>query len=46
VEIDLPDKNNKTPLMLAIGRKHEKIVSYLKKETEKQSSIIPKFDIW
>ncbi|ESO88486.1 hypothetical protein LOTGIDRAFT_219211 [Lottia gigantea] len=46
VEIDLADKNNKTPLMLALGRKHESIVQYLKKEARFRTSILPRIDIW
>ena len=46
VEIDLADKNGKTPLMLAVGRKHEKVVQYLKKETSVRSKLLPKIDIW
>ncbi|XP_050417022.1 uncharacterized protein LOC126830658 [Patella vulgata] len=46
VEINLADKNNKTPLMLAIGRKHEDIVNYLKKEARFRTSILPRIDFW
>ena len=28
MELDIADKNGKTPLMLAMGRKHSKIVSF------------------
>ena len=46
VEIDLADKNGKTPLMLAVGRKHEGIVSYLKKEAQFRTSVLPRIDFW
>ena len=46
VEYDLPDKNGKTPMMLAVGRKHEKIVSFFKKHAKQRTSLIPKIDIW
>ncbi|XP_013072501.1 uncharacterized protein LOC106059420 isoform X1 [Biomphalaria glabrata] len=46
VEIDIPDVNGKTPLQLAIGRKHDKIVNYLKKEVQTRNSILPRIDCW
>ncbi|XP_046576707.1 probable protein S-acyltransferase 23 isoform X1 [Haliotis rubra] len=46
VEIDLADKNSKTPLMLAVGRKHENIISYLKKEARFKASVFPRIDCW
>ena len=46
VEIDLADKNGKTPLMLAVGRKHDAIVSYLKKEAQFRTSVLPRIDFW
>lgn len=46
VEIDLQDKNGKTPLMLAVGRKHDNIVAYLKKEAKFRNSILPRIDFW
>ncbi|KAL8604074.1 hypothetical protein ACOMHN_024899 [Nucella lapillus] len=46
VEIDLADKNGKTPLMLAVGRKHEDVVGYLKKEAKFRNSILPRIDFW
>lgn len=46
VEIDLADKNGKTPLMLAVGRKHDAIVSYLKKEAKFRTSVLPRIDFW
>ncbi|XP_041356884.1 palmitoyltransferase AKR1-like isoform X2 [Gigantopelta aegis] len=46
VDIDLPDKNGKTPIMLATGRKHENIIIYLKKETKFRTSFFPRIDIW
>lgn len=46
VEIELPDKNGKTPLMLAMGRKHEAVISYLKRETKQRKSLFPRFDFW
>ena len=42
----MADKNGKTPLMLAAGRKHEAIVNYLKKEARFRSSILPRLDFW
>ena len=45
-EIDIADKNGKTPLMLAVGRKHEKIIHFLKKESRTRNSLMPKIDIW
>ncbi|XP_078602181.1 uncharacterized protein LOC144876588 [Branchiostoma floridae x Branchiostoma japonicum] len=47
VEVDLEDKNGKTPLMLAIGRKHHSIEAYLKNRLERKRTILgsmPKFD--
>ncbi|XP_036360505.1 probable protein S-acyltransferase 23 isoform X2 [Octopus sinensis] len=46
VEVDLPDKNGKTPLMLAMGRKHEAVISYLKRESKQRKSLFPRFDFW
>ncbi|CAL1539768.1 unnamed protein product [Lymnaea stagnalis] len=46
VEVDIPDNNGKTPLQLALGRKHDKIVSYLKKEVQTRNSILPRIDCW
>nr|KAG5707786.1 hypothetical protein BaRGS_015946 [Batillaria attramentaria] len=46
VEIDLADKNGKTPLMLAVGRKHEPVVAYLKKEAQYRNSVLPRIDCW
>ena len=46
VEINLVDKNGKTPLMLATGRKHDRVVSYLKKEMKRRNSFIPRIDAW
>ncbi|CAH1776296.1 unnamed protein product [Owenia fusiformis] len=46
VEIELPDKNGKTPIMLAMGRKHEDIVIYLKKKAQNKNRLIPKIDFW
>ena len=45
-EIDLVDKNGKTPLMLATGRKHLKVIEYLKKRLGAKNNMIPKIDIW
>ncbi|KAK7097163.1 uncharacterized protein [Littorina saxatilis] len=46
VEIDLADKNGKTPLMLAVGRKHDQIIRYLKKEAKFRTSVLPRIDFW
>jgi len=46
VDINVSDKNGKTPLMLAVGRKHEKVIAYLKKELKQRSSLIPRIDAW
>ncbi|KAK3778765.1 hypothetical protein RRG08_013036 [Elysia crispata] len=46
VEVDQADNNGKTPLMLAIGRKHDSLVSYLKKEIKSRSSLLPRIDCW
>ncbi|XP_059170532.1 uncharacterized protein LOC131952064 isoform X1 [Physella acuta] len=46
VEIDIPDNNGKTPLQLALGRKHDAIVSYLKNEVQSRNSILPRIDCW
>ncbi len=46
VDFDIADKNGKTPLMLAVGRKHDKIIHFLKKHAKQRSSLLPKIDIW
>ncbi|XP_045204068.1 uncharacterized protein LOC123556979 isoform X2 [Mercenaria mercenaria] len=46
VELGLPDKNGKTPLMLATGRKHIAVIDYLKAELKQKSSFMPKIDFW
>ncbi|WAQ98548.1 ZDHC2-like protein, partial [Mya arenaria] len=46
VDIGLPDKNGKTPLMLASGRKHTAVVDYLKAELKQKNSFLPKIDFW
>ena len=46
VEINLADKNGKTPLMLATGRKHIPVIDYLKAEIKQKSSLLPKIDFW
>ena len=46
VEINLRDKNGKTPLMLATGRKHDKVIMYLQKELKQRNSLIPRIDAW
>ncbi|KAJ8298448.1 hypothetical protein KUTeg_024979 [Tegillarca granosa] len=45
VEVDLPDKNGKTPIMLATGRKHEDVVDYLKRQVKMKNSLLPKIDL-
>ncbi|XP_067944203.1 uncharacterized protein [Watersipora subatra] len=44
VEVDLSDKNGKTPYMLAVGRKYNDIASYLKKRADHKQSVLQKFD--
>lgn len=46
VDINIYDKNGKTPLMLAIGRKHDKVIGYLRKELKQRNSFIPRIDTW
>ena len=46
VDISAPDKNGKTPLMLAVGRKHDAVIAYLRKELKRRSSLIPRIDGW
>ncbi|XP_052795089.1 uncharacterized protein LOC128228063 isoform X1 [Mya arenaria] len=46
VDIGLPDKNGKTPLMLASGRKHTAVVDFLKAELKQKNSFLPKIDFW
>ena len=46
VEINVADKNGKTPLMLAKGRKHEKVIAYLQKELKQRNSFISRIDSW
>lgn len=46
VDIDHADKNGKTPLLLAKGRKHDKIVHYLTKQAKVRNSILPRLDFW
>jgi len=46
VDINVSDKNGKTPLMLAVGRKHEEVITYLNKELKQRSSLIPRIDAW
>lgn len=45
VDMKIVDKKGKTPLMLATGRKHETVVTYLKKEFKQRSSLFPKVDL-
>jgi len=42
----LADKNGKTPLMLATGRKHGQVIVYLRKELKQRNSLIPRIDAW
>lgn len=44
VEVELADKNGKTPLMLAHGRRHEEVCDYLQRQIKKKRSILPKID--
>lgn len=44
VEIEIADRNGKTPLMLAHGRKHEEVCDYLQRQLKKKKSILPKID--
>lgn len=44
VEIDIADKNGKTPLTLAHGRKHEEVCDYLQRQLKKKNSLMPKID--
>lgn len=46
VDIDVVDSNGKTPMMLALGRKHDQIVLYLKDELKHQQSMIPRINLW
>jgi len=46
VDIDVTDKNGKTPLMLAKGRKHEKVIAYLQKQLKHRKSLISRIDMW
>ncbi|CAG5120937.1 unnamed protein product, partial [Candidula unifasciata] len=46
VEVNLPDNNGKTPLQLAIGRKHDAVVNYLKVELQDRNSLLPRIDWW
>ncbi|XP_052255507.1 uncharacterized protein LOC127861166 isoform X2 [Dreissena polymorpha] len=46
VDIALADKNGKTPLMLATGRKHTAVMDYLKAELKQKNSFLPKIDFW
>ena len=48
VVIDEADTNGKTPLMLAVGRKHYTVIKYLKDELNMNSGFcfIPKLDMW
>lgn len=45
VEINIEDKHQKTPLMLALGRKHTNIVNYLKEHAKQRTSFLPKIDL-
>ena len=42
----MADKKGKTPLALAMGRHHDKIVQYLKKESRRRVSLLPQLDAW
>lgn len=46
VDVGLADKNGKTPLMLATGRKHFPVVDYIKAELKSKNSFMPKIDFW
>ena len=45
VDLDIKDKNGKTPYMLAAGRKHEEVVTFLKKHIDKSNSVLAKIDL-
>ncbi|KAF6027765.1 hypothetical protein EB796_013929 [Bugula neritina] len=45
IELDLKDKNGKTPYLLAAGRKHDKVMTYLKKKIDKNHSILGKVEL-
>ncbi|XP_033742108.1 probable protein S-acyltransferase 23 isoform X1 [Pecten maximus] len=45
VEIDIADKNGKTPISLATGRKHDGVVDYLKRQIKQKKSLLPKIDL-
>ncbi|KAL3879254.1 hypothetical protein ACJMK2_031558 [Sinanodonta woodiana] len=46
VDINLADKNGKTPLMLATGRKHLDVIAFLKSEMKYRTSFLPRIDFW
>ena len=45
VEMELEDHNRKTPLMLAKGRNHTPIITYLNNKLNKSRSILPQIDL-
>ncbi|XP_038055162.1 probable protein S-acyltransferase 23 [Patiria miniata] len=45
VEMELEDNNHKTPLMLATGRNHSPIITYLNKKLNKRRSFLPQIDL-
>ena len=46
LDLGAPDKNGKTPLMLATGRKHIMVVEYIKSELKNRNSLLPNIDFW
>ncbi|XP_033104684.1 probable protein S-acyltransferase 23 isoform X2 [Anneissia japonica] len=44
VEIDRPDHNHKTPMMLAQGRNHKDLITYLEGESKIKASFIPRIN--
>ena len=46
LDLTAADKNGKTPLMLATGRKHLMVVDYIKTELKQRNSLLPKIDFW
>ncbi|XP_074651025.1 uncharacterized protein LOC141905858 isoform X2 [Tubulanus polymorphus] len=45
VEINLKDKNGKSPYLLACGRKHQDVIKYLDNEIKKRKTIVTKINM-
>jgi len=45
VELELEDKNGKTPYMLAAGRNHSEVMTFLRARIAREKSILGQIDV-